>query len=694
MNMFVSLEKVSDDKDIKALRKLLDQTETTIRNLGSLDVKPESYGTLLIPLINDKLPDSIRLNIAKKFDNDLWDIETFIKLLQKEIEAKERCFPIGASFNSFENSVKNDNEFSSAALFIQNSRENCCVFCNKRNHSSVKCLKITDPKARKAIIKEKHLCFLCLKNDHTANSCKIKYSCHKCGGKHNIAICTFSQNSKFRTKNHYVEQTTTTNFSENMNSVLLQTATVSVCENKTPEKTHNVQLLFDSGSQRSFISEKLRNKLKLPLLRTEKLLFNTFGTSQPKTEIVDIVPLKFILPHRTIEIECISTSFICNDVLNQNTQVVSSHYPHLKNLVLADSMKSDRKEVNILIGAEHYYQFIFGNIIKGGINEPVAVNSVFGWVLSGRYNGLSTTTSNLVSTHLLRVYIDKSQSNLIKNVLEDTFELKNHSDSAVSKFSDNNLNFDDSNRRYVCRLPFIRNPKELPDNFQLAKIRTLNLLKSLKRDPELLVNYDNIINDYIKEGILEEVPLDETYSNVHYLPHRPVVKEERETTKTRIVFDASAKCKNNPSLNDLLEPGPCLLPFIFDLLVRFRLGKIGIVSDITKAFLQISIENSHRNYLSMIWFNDFSNPASSIKILRFTRLVFGLTSSPFVLNATLKIHLNQYLSDKNLKPNVEKLLKDLYVDDITTCVDNLTDGKKFYDVSKSCLASANFVLGK
>ena len=67
LNKFVTLAKVKNDKDKKVLRKLLDQTESSIRNLSSLDVTTDRYGTLLVSLINDKLPDNIRISIAKKF---------------------------------------------------------------------------------------------------------------------------------------------------------------------------------------------------------------------------------------------------------------------------------------------------------------------------------------------------------------------------------------------------------------------------------------------------------------------------------------------------------------------------------------------------------------------------------------------------------------------------------------------------
>ena len=75
---------------------------------------------------------------------------------------------------------------------------------------------------------------------------------------------------------------------------------------------------------------------------------------------------------------------------------------------------------------------------------------------------------------------------------------------------------------------------------------------------------------------------------MHYLSHKAVIKDEKDTTKLRIVFDASAK-KEGPSLNECLEAGPSLLPMLMDILLRFRLKKVVLISDIEKAFLNVSI---------------------------------------------------------------------------------------------------------
>ena len=65
----------------------------------------------------------------------------------------------------------------------------------------------------------------------------------------------------------------------------------------------------------------------------------------------------------------------------------------------------------------------------------------------------------------------------------------------------------------------------------------------------------------------------------HFLPHHGVMKQDRETTKLRVVFDGSAKSSNDLSLNDCLQKGPNLVPHPFNTVIKFRGYPIGIIAD-------------------------------------------------------------------------------------------------------------------
>ena len=149
----------------------------------------------------------------------------------------------------------------------------------------------------------------------------------------------------------------------------------------------------------------------------------------------------------------------------------------------------------------------------------------------------------------------------------------------------------------------------------------------------MIVAFLYLGEDYSKElprcsksfGIIESVSLEneESNPNIHYLPHHAVVREDKSTTKVRIVFDGSARLNNDGlSINDCLECGPNLVPFLFDILIRFRSHPYALVADIEKVFHMISIKEEHR---------------SEIVVYRFCRLVFGLKPSPAILGAQSSI---------------------------------------------------------
>ena len=68
---------------------------------------------------------------------------------------------------------------------------------------------------------------------------------------------------------------------------------------------------------------------------------------------------------------------------------------------------------------------------------------------------------------------------------------------------------------------------------------------------------------------------------------------------------------DEPSLSDCLFSGPCLLPSVYDILLRFLLGKIGLVSDIKQAFLNIAIAEENGDLFAF-----YGMKASMLMILK------------------------------------------------------------------------------
>ena len=120
----------------------------------------------------------------------------------------------------------------------------------------------------------------------------------------------------------------------------------------------------------------------------------------------------------------------------------------------------------------------------------------------------------------------------------------------------------------------------LPDNYNLCQTR---LLQRLKQNPSLLREYDAVIRYQLAKGIVEVVEIDlSSKTDIHYIPHHTVVREDKLTTKLRIVYDASART-NGPSLNDCFYAGPTFGQKILDILIRFRVHNVALVADIENA---------------------------------------------------------------------------------------------------------------
>jgi hypothetical protein len=73
------------------------------------------------------------------------------------------------------------------------------------------------------------------------------------------------------------------------------------------------------------------------------------------------------------------------------------------------------------------------------------------------------------------------------------------------------------------------------------------------------MDYEKEIQQLIDNQFVEVADLE--YDGHHtYLPHHPVYRRDKNTTKIRPVFDGAAKSKYGPSLNEVLETGPNLNP--------------------------------------------------------------------------------------------------------------------------------------
>ncbi|GFX60671.1 DUF1758 domain-containing protein [Trichonephila clavipes] len=260
--------------------------------------------------------------------------------------------------------------------------------------------------------------------------------------------------------------------------------------------------------------------------------------------------------------------------------------------------------------------------IKRLDSSLVAVETRLGWSLQGKCDERSDCTlvhlvhseEESISTELRRFWEIESLGILDKG----SVILGNGDEEILSEF-DKSVNFVDG--RYRVNLPWKPGMREaLQNNKTVARKRFEGLVRRFKCDHELFCEYKDVIDDYVRECIVERTSCDSLLdSQGFYLPHHAVIRSDKTTSRIRIVFDGSAHENGQPSLNQSLYTGPNLHPNILELLLCFRKSPVAFTADVKSAFLQIELDFRDRDFTRFFWTDNLNNEPY---VLNFTRVFF------------------------------------------------------------------------
>ena len=685
----INIEPVFSENETGRLRKLYDQTETHHRGLKALGVDETSYSSIVVPSLIEKLPKTLRLTLTRGRKHMEWSTTEFLPALLDEVELREAHLEM-----KDETKERKQRRYPGTAhALLAKYDDGKCPFCLEK-HKAEDCQKIKDVGIRKSLIRKYFRCFVCLKNGHRAIECKnCKNACSKCNGNHHVALCEGVKEGNVRDSNvTAVVSSSTSMHVGTEDRVVLQTAQGIVKGSR--ESGERVRVLFDTGSHRTFVSAKVVDKVRPQVVRQDMMNICTFGNNSQGRSLRDVVVLD-VLPISggdRIKVEAYVVDEITN-VKNEHLEVAKLQYGHLKDLWLSDVNKTSRElEVQLLIGADFMWRFQMDSIKRGGVDEPVAVETKLGWVLSGPMKCKEDSVREL-DTNVNLIMEDRGDG-LDRNFSWlwdlETMGIKEEDEVQV-EFLDN-ISF--TGERYEVSLPWKVEHPPLATNYLNSVSRLKLLQKRLIKEPDILKEYDQVIKDQVSKGIVEVVPeLEVAGDKVHYLPHQAVVRHNVQTTKVRVVYDASSKAgKGSVCLNNCLHVGPSLNPLLFDVLIRFRLNHVALIGDIEKAFLNVEISRKDRDSLRFLWFEDPSKLDSHMIVYRFCRVVFGLNASPFLLNATLRHHFFKYNAID--EPFVRKMLESFYVDDLVSGESTTDKAYTLYEKAKDRLASGGFKLRK
>ncbi|KAI8432406.1 hypothetical protein MSG28_004803 [Choristoneura fumiferana] len=322
----------------------------------------------------------------------------------------------------------------------------------------------------------------------------------------------------------------------------------------------------------------------------------------------------------------------------------------------ADPQFCQPADVDMLLGAEIFFDILCPERISLGPNMPVLQNTLFGWIVAGPLSpSLSKPPQKLhcnftreISEKLTKFWnLEELPSSKIPTSADDEF--------CEEHFIKNTYRLPDG--RFSVLMPLKESPEiALGDSYKMAAKRFYNLEKKLVKNPELKRRYSEFIHEYGDLGHLTKI---ERPKFGYYLPHHCVLRDHSESTKLRVVFDASAKSASQKSLNDIQYIGPVVQDDLFNILIRFRQHQYVFTGDIEKCYRQIKIHESQRNLQLILWRDDASKP---LDVLQLNTVTYGTASAPYLSTRCL-LQLAHECPDPVIS---EVIKKDCYMDDLLT----------------------------
>ena len=203
----------------------------------------------------------------------------------------------------------------------------------------------------------------------------------------------------------------------------------------------------------------------------------------------------------------------------------------------------------------------------------------------------------------------------------------------------------------------------LPNNYESALKRTLSLRRNVDKNPELKQILLDTFAELLREVAVESNSLD---IQAWYLPFFVT-----KSAKPRVVYDGAAVAEGM-FINQAVLAGKNLLNCLVEVLIRFRLGRYACVADISKCFFQVGIPCDQQDWFRIVWYENNDLDHGNPQVFRFTRHVWGITSSPYVALLALNRLVEENPTNAS-KLTLNAIENNRYMDDIFLASDSLSD---------------------
>ncbi|XP_062713590.1 uncharacterized protein LOC134290461 [Aedes albopictus] len=428
---------------------------------------------------------------------------------------------------------------------------------------------------------------------------------------------------------------------------------------------------------------------------TDYLRIKGVGSSESTSTNAVIATVSPRSPHRTqfsaaMKFHVLSRVTTCLPCKHVNIR-------HLKlpsNNTLADPGFNVPGPIDMIIGAEHFYELLMEDRRRLEGSEAVIQKTVFGWIVSG------VVEINLAALPQVVSNVNLSEAESTRRIQEQLarfWELETcHVKSTLSIEESaceelfKKTTFRDEAGRFVVSLP--KKPDmigKLGESRSIAVKRFLGLERRLEANPEVKAMYVDFVHEYLLMGHMVKVEELIEDPPAYFLPHHAVIKPDSTTTKLRVVFDASCLTSTGISLNDALMVGPVVQDELYDINIRFRLHIFVVVADVAKMYRMVNMAPADQQYQMIVWRGSPKEPIHSYKL---TIVTYGTASAPYLATKCLQTLAEDGTTTHPIGSKVVK--KDFYVDDMLSGADSIEEAKQLVAETIDLTNSAGFILRK
>ena len=680
----------------KELRRLHDSVQQHLRALKAMGYEPSA------PFITSAL--ELKMDTSTMFEwqrhsqdsVDVPDYSTLLEFLNLRAQASENSASSCRSNprSGHHNDKRVYQHTKPIASFVTNTIDSSphCVLCKTNKHPLYACTKFKSLPHDKMLstLKENSLCLNCLRPGHFVRECQSAHRCRKCQKPHHTLLHVEPKESPSPVNPvNSVTSNVATGVSSNP---LLMTCWVLI---QAPDgSTMKVRALLDSASSASFISERLTQVLRFPRTTQRMQISGVAGLSHgvPVQSITQFTVAPVTSPHDRSSVSAIVVPRVTCD-LPVSPVTFKSSWKHLTDIPLADPEFGCPGRIDLLLGVDIFVSSLLHGRRTGPPGSPTAFETKFGWVLAGSIeagnpcpNRITThhaCTSLLTGDDLLRKFWEIEESP------RDQANLSQEERAVVQHFETNHRRTQSG--RFV--VPLAKNPHAPPLGESRAQaVRRFHSLERSLHSKNEFSAFNDVMQEYFDMCHAEPVPLtdlEKSEKDVFYLPMHAVKKESSSTTKIRAVFDASSKSTSGVSLNDLLLVGPTVHSSLVDVLLRFRLHRIALTTDVSKMYRAVELVKPDRDLHRFVW---RSNPDQPVRDFRMTRVTFGVSASSFAANMSVKQNSQDFALE--FPQAASAVETSFYVDDGLTGADSVEEAIQLQKQLQELFSRGGFLLRK